>query len=77
VEPGKRPRSSMAPTIAYDEAGRVAVVAGSPGGSAIIDYVVKTLLAIIDRNSIRRRPPRCRISEAVTARPNSKRTRRS
>ena len=40
----------MAPTIAYDEAGRVAVVARSPGGSAIIDYVVKTLLAMIDRN---------------------------
>jgi gamma-glutamyltranspeptidase/glutathione hydrolase len=48
VEPGKRPRSSMAPTIAYDRAGRVAIVAGSPGGSAIIDYVVKTLVAIVD-----------------------------
>jgi gamma-glutamyltranspeptidase / glutathione hydrolase len=48
VEPGKRPRSSMAPTIAYDAAGRVAIVTGSPGGSAIIEYVVKTLLAIID-----------------------------
>ena len=48
VEPGKRPRSSMAPTIVYDRAGRVAIVMGSPGGSAIIDYVVKTLLAIVD-----------------------------
>ena len=48
VEPGKRPRSSMAPTIVYDHAGRVAIVAGSPGGSAIINYVVKTLLAIVD-----------------------------
>ncbi len=48
VEPGKRPRSSMAPTIAYDLAGRVAIVTGSPGSSAIIDYVVKTLLALID-----------------------------
>ena len=48
VEPGKRPRSSMAPTIAYDRAGRVAIVTGSPGGSAIIEYVVKTLIAIID-----------------------------
>jgi len=48
VEPGKRPRSAMAPTIAYDKDGRVAIIAGSPGGSAIIDYVVKTLLAIID-----------------------------
>ena len=48
VEPGKRPRSSMAPTIAFDRAGRVAIVTGSPGGPAIIGYVVKTLLAIID-----------------------------
>ncbi len=48
VEGGKRPRSSMAPTIAYDRQGRVAIVAGSPGGSAIINYVAKTLLGIID-----------------------------
>ncbi|MET0202852.1 MAG: gamma-glutamyltransferase [Casimicrobiaceae bacterium] len=48
VEPGKRPRSSMAPTIVYDRAGRVFMVAGSPGGSAIINYVVKTLLGVID-----------------------------
>lgn len=48
VEPGKRPRSTMAPTIAYDAQGRVAIVTGSPGGSAIVEYVVKTLLAIID-----------------------------
>ncbi|MFO1325454.1 MAG: gamma-glutamyltransferase [Burkholderiales bacterium] len=50
VEGGKRPRSSMAPTIAYDRYGRVAIVAGSPGGSAIINYVAKTLLGIIDWN---------------------------
>ena len=48
VEAGKRPRSSMAPTIVYDRFGRVAIVAGSPGGSAIINYVAKTLVAIID-----------------------------
>ncbi|HEY7787093.1 MAG TPA: gamma-glutamyltransferase [Casimicrobiaceae bacterium] len=48
VEAGKRPLSSMAPTIAYDRAGRVAIITGSPGGTAIIEYVVKTLLAIID-----------------------------
>jgi len=48
VEGVKRPRSSMSPTIVYDRAGRVAIVAGSPGGSAIINYVVKTLLGIID-----------------------------
>ncbi len=50
VEGGKRPRSSMAPTIAYDRFGRVAIVAGSPGGSAIINYVAKTLLGIVDWN---------------------------
>ena len=48
VEPGKRPRSAMAPTIVYDRAGRVFMVAGSPGGSAIINYVAKTLLGVID-----------------------------
>ncbi len=50
VEAGKRPRSSMAPTIAYDAHGRVAIVVGSPGGSAIINYVAKTLIGIIDWN---------------------------
>jgi len=48
VEAGKRPRSSMAPTIVYDKFGRVAIIAGSPGGSAIINYVAKTLIGIID-----------------------------
>lgn len=48
VEAGKRPRSAMAPTIVYDNLGRVAIVAGSPGGSAIINYVAKTLIGIID-----------------------------
>jgi gamma-glutamyltranspeptidase/glutathione hydrolase len=48
IEAGKRPRSSMAPTIVYDAAGRVHMVAGSPGGSAIINYVVKTLLGVLD-----------------------------
>jgi gamma-glutamyltranspeptidase/glutathione hydrolase len=50
VEGGKRPRSTMAPTIGYDQAGRVAIVTGSPGGGAIIDYVVKNLVAIVDWN---------------------------
>ena len=48
VEGGKRPRSAMSPTIVYDRLGRVAIVAGSPGGSAIINYVAKTLIGIID-----------------------------
>jgi gamma-glutamyltranspeptidase/glutathione hydrolase len=48
VEPGKRPRSSMAPTMVFDETGRLKAVLGSPGGSRIILYVVKALVALID-----------------------------
>ena len=48
VEPRKRPRSSMAPTIVYDPAGRVRLVVGSPGGSSIINYVTKAILATVD-----------------------------
>lgn len=48
VEGGKRPRSSMAPTIVLDNSGKVAAVLGSPGGGRIIQYVLKTLVALID-----------------------------
>ncbi len=48
VEPGKRPRSSMAPTIVFDAFDRLYVVTGSPGGSQIINYVGKTLVGILD-----------------------------
>jgi gamma-glutamyltranspeptidase/glutathione hydrolase len=48
VQPGKRPRSSMAPTIVYDGAGQVFAVLGSPGGSRIPLYVMKALVAILD-----------------------------
>ncbi|MDN2567513.1 gamma-glutamyltransferase [Aquibium sp. A9E412] len=47
VEPGKRPRSSMAPTIVLED-GRPLHALGSPGGSNIIPYVAKTLIALID-----------------------------
>ena len=47
--PGKRPRSSMAPTMVFDPAGRLSLVLGSPGGSRIICYVATTLIAVIDR----------------------------
>jgi gamma-glutamyltranspeptidase/glutathione hydrolase len=47
--PGKRPRSSMAPFVVLDAAtGRLDMVVGSPGGSLIIPYVAKTLVAMID-----------------------------
>jgi gamma-glutamyltranspeptidase/glutathione hydrolase len=48
VEAGKRPRTSMSPTIVYDAAGRVHLVVGSPGGPAIINYVAKTIVAVLD-----------------------------
>jgi gamma-glutamyltranspeptidase / glutathione hydrolase len=48
VGPGKRPRSSMAPTIVFDERGKPWAVLGSPGGPRIILYVVKALVALID-----------------------------
>lgn len=47
LEPGKRPRSSMAPTIVLREGVPVFVV-GSPGGSRIIPYVAKTIIAHLD-----------------------------
>ena len=48
VEPGKRPRSSMAPTLVFDADGDLLMVVGSPGGSRIIEYVAKTLVATLD-----------------------------
>jgi gamma-glutamyltranspeptidase/glutathione hydrolase len=48
VEGRKRPRSSMAPTIVLNADGNVKAVLGSPGGSRIILYVVKSLVALID-----------------------------
>ncbi|MDX2158076.1 MAG: gamma-glutamyltransferase family protein [Hyphomicrobiaceae bacterium] len=48
VEGGKRPRSSMSPTIVLGPDGRPAIVTGSAGGSRIIPYVLKTLVALID-----------------------------
>ncbi len=47
VAPGKRPRSSMAPTIVMKEGAPVMVV-GSPGGSRIIGYVAQALIAMLD-----------------------------
>jgi len=47
VEPGKRPRSSMAPTIVMKDDKPVLII-GSPGGSRIIGYVAKTIIAHID-----------------------------
>ena len=46
--PGKRPRSSMAPTIVFGPDGKIFAVLGSPGGPSIILYVVKSLIALLD-----------------------------
>lgn len=48
VAPGKRPRSSMSPAMVFDGDGEVWAALGSPGGPAIIGYVAKTLIAMID-----------------------------
>lgn len=53
VQPGKRPRSSMAPTLVFESGpagtrGPLYAVLGSPGGSVIIQFVVKTLVGILD-----------------------------
>lgn len=48
IEGGKRPRSSMAPTIVYNQAGDVEAVLGAPGGHRIILYVVKALVGLLD-----------------------------
>jgi len=48
VQAGKRPRSSMAPTIVFKPDGTVRAVVGSPGGSRIINYVAQAIVAMID-----------------------------
>ena len=49
VQPGKRPRSSMAPTLVFDRAsGELLATLGSPGGSQIIGYVARTLVGLLD-----------------------------
>lgn len=54
IQPGKRPRSSMAPTLVFDAAdqpgtrGPLYATLGSPGGSVIIQFVVKTVVGMVD-----------------------------
>jgi len=50
VQPLKRPRSSMSPTIVFDGDGKPHIVLGSPGGSRIILFVTKALIAYFDWN---------------------------
>ncbi len=48
VEGGKRPRSSMAPTIVYGPDGKVRIALGAAGGSTIIAQVAKALVGVLD-----------------------------
>lgn len=48
VAAGKRPRSSMSPTIVFDADGEPLLLTGSAGGSSILAYTAKTILAILD-----------------------------
>lgn len=48
IQPGKRPRSSMAPTIVYDAAGKPVAAFGAAGGATIIAQVAKALIAHLD-----------------------------
>jgi gamma-glutamyltranspeptidase/glutathione hydrolase len=53
VQPGKRPRSSMAPTLVFKQAadgtaGDLVMATGSPGGGNIIQYVTKTIIGVLD-----------------------------
>lgn len=49
LEPGKRPRSSMTPTLVFDrESGNLLATVGSPGGAAIIHYTAKTIIGMFE-----------------------------
>jgi gamma-glutamyltranspeptidase/glutathione hydrolase len=48
VAPGKRPRSSMSPTIVLDKQGEFLMATGSPGGNNIIAYTAKSLVGVFD-----------------------------
>ncbi|HJP38093.1 MAG: gamma-glutamyltransferase [Gammaproteobacteria bacterium] len=50
IAPGKRPRSSMSPTIIFDQDNNLLMVTGSPGGNSIIAYVAKSVLGVLDWN---------------------------
>lgn len=75
VEPNKRPRSSMSPTLVFDAQDRLVLVVGSPGGTRIICYVAKTLVGVIDWGldvqSAVDLPHRCNRGEATDLEQNS------
>ncbi len=48
VRPGKRPRSTMSPSLVFDADGNLLMAIGSPGGSRIAGYTLKTILHVLD-----------------------------
>ena len=50
IAPGKRPLSSMSPTIVEDREGRLRLALGSPGGPTIINSVLQVLLLVLDHD---------------------------
>ncbi|MAD73965.1 MAG: gamma-glutamyltransferase [Rheinheimera sp.] len=50
VQGNKRPRSSMAPMMVFDNDNNLTLLTGSPGGSRIINYVAQNLVAVLDWN---------------------------
>jgi gamma-glutamyltranspeptidase/glutathione hydrolase len=71
VEPGKRPRSSMSPTLVFDRhTGQLAMSLGSPGGAAIIHYTLKllrgTLLAGLTPQAAMAQPNLVNLNTGVT-----------
>ena len=48
VQPGKRPRSAMSPTIVYDSSGKAILAIGAAGGVTIIAQVTKAIIGVLD-----------------------------
>jgi gamma-glutamyltranspeptidase/glutathione hydrolase len=48
LEPGKQPRSAMTPTFVFDENNKLIMIAGSPGGPRIIQFVLKEIINHLD-----------------------------
>jgi gamma-glutamyltranspeptidase/glutathione hydrolase len=48
VAPNRRPRSSMSPTMVFDQENQLHMVTGSPGGNSIPAYVAKTIIGVLD-----------------------------
>jgi gamma-glutamyltranspeptidase/glutathione hydrolase len=48
VQPGKRPRSAMSPTIVYDASGKPVLAIGAAGGPTIIAQVAKAIIGVLD-----------------------------